>query len=139
MASANEPINDLLKPNKVLFGVNSSGRILRLDTECKTYPNSRGIGTQQVQGWKVRYFSYIIDQSTRISQHYTFIIYCQTKYFFLITQELSYLGIEFKRASAARNLLWAVGGDHQLYVMVFGVEVPIRVKEVSKKKYVMVK
>ena len=59
--------------------------------------------------------------------------------FFLISQELSYLGIEFKRASAARNLLWAVGGDHQLYVMVFGVEVPIRVKEVSKKKYVIAK
>ena len=68
-----------------------------------------------------------------------YFIYCQIKYFFLISQELSYLGIEFKRASAARNLLWAVGGDHQLYVMVFGVEVPIRVKEVSKKKYVIAK
>ena len=44
---------------------------------------------------------------------------------------MTYLGIEFKRASAANNSLWAVGGDHQLYVMVFGVEVPIRVKEVS--------
>ena len=55
-------------------------------------------------------------------------------HFVLISQELTYLGIEFKRASAARNLLWAVGGDHQLYVMMFGVEVPIRVKEVSVEK-----
>lgn len=55
-------------------------------------------------------------------------------HFVLISQELIYLGIEFKRASAARNLLWAVGGDHQLYVMMFGVEVPIRVKEVRVRK-----
>ena len=30
-----------------------------------------------------------------------------------------------------RNSLWAVGADHQIYVYVFGLEVPIRVKEVS--------
>ena len=53
MSSANEPVNDSLKPNKVLFGVNSSGRILRLDAECKTYSNSRGSGVLQLQGWKV--------------------------------------------------------------------------------------
>ena len=47
---------------------------------------------------------------------------------------MNYLGIEFKRASAAKNSLWAIGGDHQLYVMVFGVEVPIRNKEVNKVK-----
>ena len=44
--------------------------------------------------------------------------------------ELPYLGLDFKRVSAAGNSLWAIGGDHQVYVFVFGVEVPIRVKEV---------
>lgn len=39
------------------------------------------------------------------------------------------LGINFKRISAAGNSLWALGGDHQIYVCVFGVEIPIRVKE----------
>ena len=44
-------------------------------------------------------------------------------------REFEYLGIEFKRISAVKNVLWAVGGDHQIYVFVYGVEVPIRVKE----------
>ena len=46
-------------------------------------------------------------------------------------REFDYLGIEFKRVSAARNVVWAVGGDHQVYVFVYGVEVPIRVKEIT--------
>ena len=45
-------------------------------------------------------------------------------------REVPYLGIEFKRISASKNSLWALGGDHQLYVRLFGVEIPIRVKEV---------
>ncbi len=69
--------------------------------------------------------------------------------------ELPYLGIDFKRVSAvlaasssslgqpsagassptsaspsgSGGRLWALGGDHQLYVFVFGVEVSIRVQE----------
>ena len=43
--------------------------------------------------------------------------------------ELPYLGIDFKRISATNNSLWALGGDHQIYVCVFGIEIPIRVKE----------
>ena len=46
-----------------------------------------------------------------------------------VWRELEYLGIEFKRVSAAGNVVWAVGGDHELYVYVYGIEVPIRVKE----------
>merc|ERR1712013_302367 len=46
-------------------------------------------------------------------------------------REFDYLGIEFKRVSASKNVVWAVGGDHQVYVFVYGVEVPIRVKEVT--------
>jgi tectonin beta-propeller repeat-containing protein 1 len=45
--------------------------------------------------------------------------------------ELPYLGLDFKRLSATHNSLWALGGDHQIYVCVFGVEIPIRVKEES--------
>ena len=29
-------------------------------------------------------------------------------------RELEYLGLEFKRVSAAANVLWAVGGDHEV-------------------------
>ena len=46
-------------------------------------------------------------------------------------RELVYLGVEFKRVSAARNVVWALGADHQIYVFVYGLEVPIRVKEVT--------
>ena len=41
-------------------------------------------------------------------------------------RELDYMGIEFKRVSAASNVVWALGADHQTYVFVYGVEVPIR-------------
>ena len=42
---------------------------------------------------------------------------------------LPYLGITFKRLTATQNTLWALGGDHQIYVCVFGVEIPLRVRE----------
>ena len=51
MASSNESINDLLKPGHVLFGINSSGRILRLDADTKSNESSRGV--QSTKGWKV--------------------------------------------------------------------------------------
>jgi hypothetical protein len=41
-------------------------------------------------------------------------------------QEFEYLGVEFKRLAAAKNVIWAIGGDHQIYVYVYGIEVPIR-------------
>ena len=43
--------------------------------------------------------------------------------------ELAYLGIEFKRVSAHETVIWALGGDHQVYVYVYGSSVPIRVCE----------
>ena len=59
--------------------------------------------------------------------------YFHHSYFFLIEtyphgrwRELDYMGIEFKRVSAASNVVWALGADHQTYVFVYGVEVPIR-------------
>ena len=42
---------------------------------------------------------------------------------------LQYMGLEFKRISAAKNVIWAVGGDHQIYVFVYGVELPIVKRE----------
>lgn len=44
-------------------------------------------------------------------------------------RELHYLGLEFKRVSAHETVLWALGGDHQVYVCVYGSSVPIRVCE----------
>ncbi|XP_042223768.1 tectonin beta-propeller repeat-containing protein 1-like isoform X2 [Homarus americanus] len=46
-------------------------------------------------------------------------------------KELVYLGVEFKRVSAHETVLWALGGDHQVYVYVYGSSVPIRVCEES--------
>ena len=46
-----------------------------------------------------------------------------------VWKEFQYLGIEFKKIAAVKNVVWAIGGDHQIYVYVYGVEVPIRVKE----------
>lgn len=46
-------------------------------------------------------------------------------------RELEYQGLEFKRVSAAGNVLWAIGGDHEVYVYVYGLEVPILVKEAT--------
>lgn len=44
-------------------------------------------------------------------------------------RELVYLGLEFKTLSAVPHMLWAVGGDRQVYVYVHGIDVPIRIKE----------
>lgn len=46
-------------------------------------------------------------------------------------QELEYLGIEFKKVSAHEMVVWALGGDHQIYVYVYGTTVPVRVCEES--------
>ncbi|KAG0724913.1 Tectonin beta-propeller repeat-containing protein [Chionoecetes opilio] len=46
-------------------------------------------------------------------------------------RELDYLGIEFKRLAAHESVVWALGGDHQVYVFVYGSSVPIRVCEES--------
>ncbi|XP_044750245.1 tectonin beta-propeller repeat-containing protein [Coccinella septempunctata] len=46
-------------------------------------------------------------------------------------RELPYAGQEFKKLSALPHFLWAVGGDHQIYVYVHGLDVPIRVREES--------
>ena len=51
-------------------------------------------------------------------------------------QELVYLGIEFKKVSAHDMALWALGGDHQIYVYVYGTSVPIRVCEESYENQV---
>ena len=75
--------SNMVVPGQVLFGVNSSGRVLYLSQD-----SSRWI-------------------------------------------ELPYLGLDFKRLSVVGNVLWAIGGDHQVYLYVFGLEVPIRVKEVN--------
>lgn len=46
-------------------------------------------------------------------------------------REFPYLGLDFKSISAIPNFLWAVGGDRQIYVHVHGLDIPIRIKEVS--------
>ena len=44
-------------------------------------------------------------------------------------EPLPYLGVEFKRLSASESSLWAIGSDQQVYVFIYGMENPIRVKE----------
>ncbi|CAH1183527.1 unnamed protein product [Phaedon cochleariae] len=46
-------------------------------------------------------------------------------------RELTYAGQEFKKLSAIPHFLWALGGDHQIYLYVYGLDVPIRVVEES--------
>lgn len=46
-----------------------------------------------------------------------------------IWRELPYVGQEFKKLSAIPHFLWALGGDHQIYVYVHGLDIPIRVRE----------
>lgn len=48
-----------------------------------------------------------------------------------VWKEFQYLGLEFKKLSAVQHFLWAIGGDRQVYVHVFGLDIPIRVKEES--------
>lgn len=44
-------------------------------------------------------------------------------------RELPYVGHEFKKLSAVPHFLWALGVDHQIYVYVYGLDIPIRVRE----------
>lgn len=44
-------------------------------------------------------------------------------------REFPYLGVEFKQISSVPHYLWAIGGDRQVYVNVYGLDVPIRIKE----------
>lgn len=44
-------------------------------------------------------------------------------------RELPYVGQEFKKLAAVPHFLWALGGDHQVYVYVHGMDIPIRVRE----------
>lgn len=44
-------------------------------------------------------------------------------------RELQYVGQEFKKLTAIPHFLWALGGDHQIYVYVHGFDIPIRFKE----------
>lgn len=46
-------------------------------------------------------------------------------------RELPYVGQEFKKLSAVPHFLWGIGGDHQVYVYVHGLDIPIRVREES--------
>ncbi|XP_035793382.1 tectonin beta-propeller repeat-containing protein-like [Anopheles albimanus] len=44
-------------------------------------------------------------------------------------REFLYLGLEFKKISVTPHFMWAIGGDRQVYVHVYGLDVPIRLKE----------
>lgn len=46
-------------------------------------------------------------------------------------REFPYVGQEFKKLSAIPHFLWAIGGDHQVYLCVHGLDIPIRVREES--------
>lgn len=48
-----------------------------------------------------------------------------------VWKEFQYSGLEFKKISSVQNIIYAVGGDRQVYVLVFGLDIPIRVKEVT--------
>ncbi|KAF5287072.1 hypothetical protein FQA39_LY16057 [Lamprigera yunnana] len=48
-----------------------------------------------------------------------------------VWRELPYVGQEFKKLSAIPHFLWALGGDHQVYVYVHGLDIPIRIREES--------
>lgn len=44
-------------------------------------------------------------------------------------REIPYAGQEFKKLSGVPYFLWALGGDHQIYVYVHGLDIQIRVRE----------
>lgn len=44
-------------------------------------------------------------------------------------RELPYNGQEFKKLSGVPHFLWGLGGDHQIYVYVHGLDIPIRIRE----------
>ncbi|XP_050309364.1 tectonin beta-propeller repeat-containing protein isoform X2 [Anthonomus grandis grandis] len=46
-------------------------------------------------------------------------------------RELPYNGQDFKKLSGVPHFLWGLGGDHQIYVYVHGLDIPIRIREES--------
>ncbi|CAH1130207.1 unnamed protein product [Ceutorhynchus assimilis] len=46
-------------------------------------------------------------------------------------REMPYNGQEFKKLSGVPHFLWGLGGDHQIYVYVHGLDIPIRIREES--------
>lgn len=52
-------------------------------------------------------------------------------------RELPYVGQEFKKLSAVPHFLWALGGDHQVYVYVHGLDIPIRIREEAYENEVL--
>lgn len=46
-----------------------------------------------------------------------------------VWREFQYSGLDFKKISATTNVLYAIGGDRQVYVLVHGLDIPIRIKE----------
>lgn len=46
-----------------------------------------------------------------------------------VWRELPYVGHDFKKISAVPHFLWALGSDHQIYLYVYGFDIPIKVKE----------
>ncbi|XP_060517887.1 tectonin beta-propeller repeat-containing protein isoform X2 [Cylas formicarius] len=46
-------------------------------------------------------------------------------------RELPYNGQEFKKLCSVPHFLWGLGGDHQIYVYVHGLDIPIRIREES--------
>lgn len=48
-----------------------------------------------------------------------------------VWKEFQYSGLDFKKITSVQNIIYAVGGDRQIYVLVFGLDIPIRVKEVT--------
>lgn len=46
-------------------------------------------------------------------------------------RELPYNGQEFKKLAGVPHFLWGLGGDHQLYVYVHALDIPIRIREES--------
>jgi tectonin beta-propeller repeat-containing protein 1 len=53
-------------------------------------------------------------------------------------KELPYMGVDFKRVSAHAGFVWALGGDHQVYLFVAHRDGFIRVKEESYENQVCV-
>jgi len=46
-----------------------------------------------------------------------------------VWREFPYLGLEFKQVAAIPHMVWAVGGDRQVYVLAHGLDLPVRVRE----------
>lgn len=44
-------------------------------------------------------------------------------------REFQYSGLDFKKIAATSHVMYAIGGDRQVYVLVYGLDIPIRIKE----------